>query len=332
MKPLQYRLVSMLSDGDFHSGAEMGEYAGVSRATIWKALRKLEMLGLGVFAVRGRGYRLAQPLELLSQQGIAAGLTPAISARIGQIEILDEVDSTNSHLLLHRAATNGYRVCLAERQLSGRGRRGRRWSSPFARNIYLSMMWLDQRGGADISLLPLVLGAAVLQALKGYGIAGLGVKWPNDILVDGRKLGGLLLEMAGEGGGAYRMVAGVGINVDMPASSAADIDQPWTDLQRCCGQPVSRNHLVAELVTVMVAAIEDLASGNAAAWLADWSSNDVLMGHEVEIDTVHGLYHGIAAGIDAKGALLVQVGNELRRFYSGDVSLRAVAPMTGGRV
>jgi len=236
------RLVALLADGKFHSGEALGATLGLKRSTIWNRVQALGELGLDVFAVRGRGYRLARSLEPLDQDRIVAELDPRRAARLAGLEVLLEVDSTNRHLAeaARRGLPDPY-ACLAEGQTAGRGRLGRPWVSPFGRNVYLSVLRRFHQPPEAIQGLGLAVGAAAAEAVAGLGVADVGLKWPNDLMWRGRKLAGILLEMAGEGTGPWTLVAGIGMNVDMTPGVGAAIDQPWTDLATALGEPPSRN-------------------------------------------------------------------------------------------
>jgi BirA family biotin operon repressor/biotin-[acetyl-CoA-carboxylase] ligase len=316
-------LLQILADGRFHSGETLGTRLGVTRAAIWKQLRRLEALGLTVHAVRGRGYRLAHPLEFLSAEAIESGLPAAVRERIGQIEILSEVDSTNTHLKSRAAqgAAAGS-VCLGEWQRSGRGRLGRSWVSPFGTNLYLSLLWRFAAGPAALAGLSLTMGVALARALRGSVDDGLGLKWPNDLQWRGRKLAGILVEIAGESAGPSLAVIGIGINVRMPDTAAEVIQQPWIDLSRVARNIPSRNALASRVLEELVIALQAFEQHGLAAFLGDWRELDVTAGRSVQLQLPGGTVDGQSHGIDETGALVIQVGGELRRYATGEISLR----------
>jgi len=226
------RLVNSLSAGESRSGETIAAELGCSRTAVWKHIESLRELGVGVEAVAGLGYRLAEPIELLDRQRITAGLSAGAQRDLASFQIISTVDSTNAELQRMPAAEQHACAVLAERQTSGRGRRGRHWYSPFARNIYLSLGWRFDTGVGELGCLPLVVALAAGEALRLAGVTGHAIKWPNDILLNGRKLGGCLVEVQGDASGPCSAVMGVGINVNMPQSTAGTnmIDQPWTDV------------------------------------------------------------------------------------------------------
>src|SRR6056297_552208 len=250
----QADLLARLADGEFHSGQVLADDMGVSRTAIWKQLARLEGLGLQLESVRGRGYRIPGGLDLLSEERIRLGLSSEAEKLAAEIAVLPVVDSTNSELLRRQLFPPGQSlICTAEQQQSGRGRRGRDWISPFARSVYLSLTWDFAQGAAALEGLSLAAGVCVARALRATGVAVPQLKWPNDVLYDGRKVGGILIEMTGDAAGPARVVLGVGVNVAMPSAVADGIDQPWTDLAAIAGRDLpSRSALVAGLLNALL--------------------------------------------------------------------------------
>jgi len=291
----------------------------VSRSAVWKALQQLQELDIDVHAVQGKGYRLAEPLELLDSQRIESLLSEKTRGSLRSLDVLFDVDSTNAWLL--RQAQRHAVACLAERQHSGRGRRGRDWISPFAANLYLSLGWQFETSTNSLGSMSLVAGVAILRRLQALGIKDLGLKWPNDIYCQGRKLGGILIEMRGESGGPSELVIGVGINIHMPGHVEDEISQPWIDLRHCCG--LSRNTIAASVIDALIEACLDGSRGDTEQYLQDWASMNVHAGQAVIVQMPDGkVIEGDCKGIDSNGALLLQVGDEIRNFHCGEVSLR----------
>ncbi len=318
-------LLEILADGHFHSGETLGLKLGITRAAIWKQLRALEALGMTVFAVRGRGYRLDQQIEFLQADVIQEQLPPAARKNLHQLIVLHEVDSTNSYLksLAVRGAASGT-ACLAEWQRQGRGRRGRNWVSPFGASLYLSMLWRFPIGPAALAGLSLAVGVALARAMPGGVAPGLGLKWPNDLHWNGQKLGGVLIELAGESSGPSYAVIGVGVNLRMPACAGGMIDQPWTDLSRICTEIPSRNALAAAVLTQLCIALQTFESDGLSSFMNDWRDRDITAGNAVQLDLPSGVIKGHAQGIADDGAILIRVGDELRRYASGEISLRII--------
>ena len=317
---LQHALIDILADGQFHSGNELGEQLNVTRSAVWKALQQLRSFDVDIHAVHGRGYRLAESLELLSSQKIQAALSKQTQQHLQSLDILFDVDSTNAWLLkaTHKHAV----VCLAERQHAGRGRRGRDWVSPFAANLTLSMGWKFDLDITAMSNFSLICGVAVVRALQTFGVADLSLKWPNDILCQGKKLGGILIEMRGESGGPCHLVIGVGLNVRMPTDIDDSIDQPWIDL-RHVNNSISRNALAAAMIDELVEACNACVHGHTSSYLDEWKKYNAYANQPVTIHMMDGsTVSGHFSDIDESGALLLESEGELQRFTCGEVSLR----------
>jgi BirA family biotin operon repressor/biotin-[acetyl-CoA-carboxylase] ligase len=318
------QLLQLLSDGEYHSGEALGKAIGVSRMAIWKHIKALRETGVELQSQHGRGYRWSAAVELLDPGLIRLAVAPETSAGLESIEILLDVDSTNNHLrtLALQGAPAGS-VCLAERQHGGRGRRGRDWISPFAANLYFSLLWRISAGAGALGGLSLVTGLAVVRSLRCFGIDAAGLKWPNDIVVDEAKLAGILIDVVGESTGPCAVVIGIGVNVCMPQASAAGIDQPWTDLKTLGGHDnVSRNRLAACLLDKLLPMITQFETEGLQPFMAEWQRYDVVQGRPVNLQLPNEVISGVACGVDAGGALLVETATGRRRFTSGEISVR----------
>lgn len=315
---LQQRLIGTLADGGFHSGTKLGTACNVSRAAVNKALSTLAEYGLEISAVKGRGYRLVQSLQLLDREAIMAHLSAASRQRLAAIHVLSVVDSTNAYLMRNTLAPS---ACLAEYQTAGRGRRGRRWISPYGSNIYLSLRWSFEEGMARLSGLSLAIAVAVLRALKDCGVDEAGLKWPNDILWAGRKLGGILLEVSGESAGPCHVVVGIGLNMFMSPRMAAAIDQPWVCLDEL--KPgIARNHIAARLIEQLLEVLSVFEREGLRPFVEEWRAADCFAGHAVTLSLPDEQLAGICRGIAADGELLLEVAGVLRSFSYGEVSMR----------
>jgi BirA family transcriptional regulator, biotin operon repressor / biotin---[acetyl-CoA-carboxylase] ligase len=318
---VDYKLLQLMADGCFHSGTSLGEALGISRAAVWQRMQKLQAYDLSFDAVTGRGYRLARPLDLLDSDVIQAGLDPATRKMLGRLLILPLIDSTNSYLRECVPVDALGTVCLAECQSGGRGRLGRHWVSPFAANIYLSIAWRYAHGTARLAGFSLAVAVAVVRALQALGVTNAGIKWPNDILIGGRKLAGVLVEASGETHGPCRVVIGVGLNVRMPDKSASLIDQAWIDLEQC-GIDVPRNAVAAQLICQLFAMAQEYTREGFEAFQTSWQQLDVANGKAILVREHDRETAGIGRGIDSMGLLLVEHAGEIRRYASGDISLR----------
>jgi BirA family biotin operon repressor/biotin-[acetyl-CoA-carboxylase] ligase len=324
----------LLADGDLHSGAALAARLGVTRAAVWKLLRAAaEDLSLEIESVRGKGYRLREPLELLEADAIEAALPHEVRARLADIEVLDSVASTNARLMaLAREGAPSGLVCLAERQLAGRGRAGRSWVSPFGSNLYLSMLWRYGQAPVQLGGLSLACGVRAADALARAGVQDIGLKWPNDLHWRRRKLGGLLLEVAGESQGPSQVVAGIGVNRRLSPAQAAGIDQPWVDLTEILGERApGRNALAAAMIEALVRALTGYGEQGLAPFLTDWARFDAYLGQPVEVIAGDYRLRGTAAGVGADGALLLDTDGGRRSLHAGEVSLRPARAGDAGR-
>ncbi len=310
-------LLKLLKDGRFHSGEALGAALGVSRSAVWKQLQQLESeLGLSIHKVRGRGYQLASPLVLLDQQAIAAA-KPSLT---WPVHVYESIDSTNAHALrLVERAVRAPFVVVAERQTAGRGRRGRQWVSPFAENIYYSLLLRVDGGMRQLEGLSLVVGLAVLQALRELGVQA-GLKWPNDVLVGNKKIAGILLELVGDPADVCHVVLGIGINVNMQVTD--QVDQQWTSARLETGRPVDRNQLIASLSEKLQGYLQRHQASGFATMQAEWERNHLWQGCEVALVAGTSTIDGTVLGIDQQGALRLRVGGAEQVFSGGELSLR----------
>lgn len=313
-------VLQLLQDGEFHSGEALGHALGVSRSAVWKRLQGLESdLGLQIFRVRGRGYRLASPLSLLD----SVEISDACADYGWTAEVFPSIDSTNAQALRQLAAGRSEPLLvLAERQEAGRGRRGRAWVSPFAENLYYSLGLRIESGSSSLDGLSLTVGVAVLRALRESGCAVAGLKWPNDVLVAGRKIAGVLLELSGDPAGICQVVVGIGINVNMLPGASVVIDQPWTSLREQSGALVDRTALVLCLNRWLVHYLALHAAQGFAGVRAEWEVEHLWQGLAVTLSAGPQQVEGIVLGVDKQGALRLEVAGEERQFSGGELSLR----------
>jgi BirA family biotin operon repressor/biotin-[acetyl-CoA-carboxylase] ligase len=317
-------LLRALADGDVHSGSELGDLAGISRAAIWKQLQKLqEQTGLLFEPVKGKGYRLSGGMELLDKDLITRSIPLTALPFLSTIELHTQIDSTNKQAMLRAqaGAASGYTV-LAEHQLAGKGRRGRSWVSPFGSNLYLSVVWAFENGAAALEGLSLAVGVAVARALTAVGVLDIGLKWPNDIYWQGKKLGGILLEMVGDAAGFCQVIIGVGINVRMPHLNAVAIDQPWSDLNTAAGRVISRNQLAADVLAHLLLVLDQFQREGFFAFREEWARFDCIAGKRVALHSGESTRFGTAAGVGATGALVLDTELGREWFHGGEVSLR----------
>ncbi|GAB3755258.1 biotin--[acetyl-CoA-carboxylase] ligase [Lysobacter olei] len=309
------------------TGDALARQAGLTRAAVWKRIEALRDAGVPIEAKPGRGYLLAAPMQLLAADAIEDRLSAATRARLTALEVAWSVDSTNTRLLARDVPDDGLAVALlAERQTGGRGRRGRSWASPLGAHVYLSLARGFAGGLGRLGGLSLVAGIAAAEALHTLGATAVRLKWPNDLVVpiDGglHKLGGLLVEGAGEHAGPARAVVGLGINVRMPEAHAARIDQPWCDLSALT-DGADRNHVAAAVLDRLVPALDEFDIHGLAPFLPRYAALDALAGQPVVLIGAEGHREATALGLAEDGALRVRWpdGRETH-VHSGEVSVR----------
>lgn len=313
-------LLSLLADGEWHSGEALAQALGVSRTAVWKQLNRVMAQGVGVERVRGKGYRLVDALDLLDHDAIIERLPNELVERL-QIDVFDAIDSTNAYLMQNSDIPDKpVRICIADQQIQGRGRRGRAWSSPSGENVYLSMALRLGGGFAALDGLSLVVGVAVIRALESLSLNGAALKWPNDVLLGDRKLAGILIELQGELEGAARVVVGVGINVHM-SDRDKQVDQPWTSLDQAAPNTVwKRNHVISAVIAETLSTLKEFERAGFAVFREEWQRRDALQG--VALRTEPDGDEGIGAGIDQTGAYLLDTGDGLTVLRAGEISIR----------
>jgi BirA family biotin operon repressor/biotin-[acetyl-CoA-carboxylase] ligase len=318
-------LLPLLADGEFHSGQGLANALGISRTAIWKQLNKLEALGLNIESVKGRGYRIPGGIELLDADLVHLGLDTRGSELFQELIIDEVVDSTNAEAM-RRVEQGAGVVFTAEQQTAGRGRRGRPWVSPYARNLYLSVIGEFTQGAAALEGLSLAAGVAVSRALKKSGISDVQLKWPNDVLHNGAKLGGILLEMVGDAAGHCQVVVGVGLNVAMPSATASSIKQDWTDvatIASAVGVPCpGRNALLAALLNELLPLVNTFEAEGFAPWQQAWQALDAHAGKPVVLTGGSKQVAGVARGVNERGALQLETTLGVQSVFGGEISLR----------
>jgi BirA family biotin operon repressor/biotin-[acetyl-CoA-carboxylase] ligase len=318
--PRMLELLKLLQDGRFHSGEALGAQLGISRSAIWKQLQGLEAeLGVEVFKVPGRGYRLSSPMILLNAERISQG---ALGSG-WPVAVEPSVDSTNAEIFRRlEAGERAPFVLLAERQTAGRGRRGRVWASPFAENLYCSVVLRVDGGMSQVEALSLTVGLAVAKTLQSLGLNGVQLKWPNDVLVDGRKISGILLELAGDPADVCHVVIGIGINVNMANDAPGAIDQPWASVRQCMGRMLDRNDLAAELLLQLRDCLSMHWQHGFADLREEWEALHAWRGRSVVLTAGNNATLGVVLGVDERGAVRLSVDGVDRAFSGGELSLR----------
>ncbi len=328
---LAQTVFAQLSDGELHSGEMLAEALGVTRSAVWKAIEQLRDAGLQIEAHTNKGYRLTRPTEALDALVIRKHLAESVRDRCA-IEVAWEIDSTNLALLSRAAPEpHRYEVLIAENQTSGRGRRGRAWQARLGSSLCLSMATSFDPLPRDLPALTLVVGLQVRAALLKSAAQGIQLKWPNDLVIESGetglvKVGGILVELRAEAGGAAQVVIGIGLNVaidEQDRAAIAALGNAASSLLDCGVDARMRNRLAADIVSECVIGLERFRAEGFAPFKESWSSADILSDQPVIVHDLNGQRRGIARGIDAQGALQLEREDGSREIVlAGDVSVR----------
>ncbi len=322
MSAAHFSLLRILTDGRFHSGERLGRALGLSRAGVWNLIRRIEALGLRVFKVRGRGYRLAEALDLFELDGLAARLTK-ISPELC-VEVLDECPSTNT-VLARRAAVGAPHgtVLVCEHQSAGRGRRGHSWVSVVGGSLAFSMLWRFSRGTGALGGLSLAVAVGAAKALERLGTRGVEVKWPNDLYCGGRKLGGILIESSGGILGPSAVIVGVGINVRLGTQTRERIGRPATDIASHSEAVPSRTAVFVESLESVAGVLARFSREGFAPFREEWLQRHAWQGRRVALSQAgRRVAEGKVLGVAEDGALILASVGGVERFHSGELSLR----------
>ena len=324
-RPLLQKVFQRLS-GDFQSGEKLAAELAVTRAAVWKAVEQLRELGVSLDASTNKGYRLAPGVSALSPKRIEASLPDDARAHIESLQVEWTLESTNTKLLDAWPPAAGFAsVVLAEHQTGGRGRRGRSWVAPPGGAVCLSVSWQYAELPADLSALSLIAGLCVVDALHELGVEGVNLKWPNDLVTANGKLGGILIEMRAEAGGPVHVVIGIGLNVllhDEARDAVKAAGNVADDIRAHRDPAPDRNAVVAGILGRLLPALREFPRHGLKPHLSHWNACDALFGREVNVENVGEITRGVARGIDAHGALLVETPGGVHRFISGEVSVR----------
>lgn len=323
MNALTFPILRLLADGKFHSGEDIARHFNVSRTSVWNALQHAEQLGVEIFSVQGRGYKLPQPVALLDEQSILSTLGD--QAALVQIEVHDHLASTNSYLMQNIHVARHATCVVANLQTGGRGRRGRSWHAGLGASLTFSLLWRFQCGASALSGLSLAVGVALMRSLHEFGISDSQLKWPNDVLINREKLAGILIELQGDMEGPSTAVIGMGINLNLPDNLKQQIEQPVTDLASVFNGTINPNHLLGILLKHLSNVLFAFEQGGFAALRDEWTQHHAYHEQDVRMLMPDGReIHGVVQGITEDGSLLVTTAEGVQRFISGEISLRGL--------
>jgi BirA family transcriptional regulator, biotin operon repressor / biotin---[acetyl-CoA-carboxylase] ligase len=319
-------LLALLVDGEPHSGAALARELKVNRAAVGEGIERLRAQGIEIMTLARRGYRLSKAVELLDARRIRAALRETRELKLRRLEVLLEVDSTNSRLLgLPSPPAGQADVCMSELQHSGRGRRGRRWIAPFGDSLAMSLGWAWRDATRVDPTLSLAVGVAIVRALARAGARGICLKWPNDVWFNDRKIGGVLLELKADTSGSAHVVIGVGLNVSLSVAARREIEEAGVSaaaVADACSGAVSRNGLAGALLDELLSMLEQFEREGFAPFRDSWLGLDALHGRSAQVLAGDRAISGTVRGVDADGALLLESAGVMQRFISGEVSLR----------
>lgn len=324
MNSLTFPILHQLANGQFHSGEALAKQFEVSRATIWNAIQHAQSLGIEVFSVRGRGYKLPKAINLLNKEAILQAI--GVEREWFHLEVLDEVPSTNTYLMQAAAKGAPHVSCaVAHIQTNGRGRRGRTWVSHLGASLTFSLLWRFDCGASALSGLSLAIGVALIRALNELGIMSVQLKWPNDVLVDNKKLAGILIDLQGDLDGPSAAVIGVGINVNLPEPIKKSIDQPATDLNQVSSIAVDQNQLLGTVLKHFADVLRHFEQFGFVGMREEWLSHHAYHQQPVRLLLPDGRdIEGEVVDVADDGILLVNTAYGVQRFSAGEISLRGI--------
>ena len=308
-------LITILSDGSIHSGEQLGELLGMTRAGVNKHIYTLREWGIEVNTITGKGYQLTRKMDLLDYERIY-GLV-----RRGNIIVKPVINSTNQYLLERIEQLSSGDACVAEYQTAGRGRRGRYWASPFGCNLYLSLYWHLDQGPAAAMGLSLVAGIVIAETLNKLSGSNIKVKWPNDLYLNEKKLAGILIEMIGKTGDAAHIVIGIGLNIAMSCNYEININQGWINLEQA-GIQIERNVIAGQIILALRHELVQFEKYGLVPFIKRWLALDNFLHKKVKLHIGDHLEVGIVKGINEHGAILLEQNGEIVSYIGGEISLR----------
>jgi BirA family biotin operon repressor/biotin-[acetyl-CoA-carboxylase] ligase len=310
--------LAILGNKQCYDGTSMGKQLGMTRAGVWKVIKKLTSQGINISSHKGKGYELLDTIELLDEKKIKAGLSPNI-----YLELFETIDSTSDHLLRMNHRSSGLRVCLAEHQSKARGRFARKWHAPLGQNVYFSLLYPFAKDLSALAGLSLVIGLSICNTINSlYELPELAlVKWPNDIVYGDAKLGGILVEVEAEAHGFCAAVIGIGLNVNM-VDACGEIDRKWTSIRKINNKDNDRNTLTVRLINDLLIYIRNFEQYGFEYFMEEWRSKDALLNKSIELKVGQNIHRGQVKGVNTQGHLLLQVvPGRVESFSSGEATL-----------
>lgn len=320
---MQRQLLDWLADEQCHSGQTLGDRLGVSRTAVWKTIKQLTDLGVPVACLPHQGYQLTRRFIPLDETVIRQTLASNNLSQDCSFHLFSELDSTN-RFLKDLEKEDLISVCAAEKQTQGRGRFGRTWSSPFGDNLYFSARWRLDCCVSKLSGLSLVVSLAILEVLQSTCASqDIRIKWPNDLIWQHQKTGGILIELVAESNACVELVIGMGINVNSRHIEGVLTDKPWTSLYEICGHYVDRNLLMAHILQSLDSHLQEFLAHDFSYFLPRWQKADYLKDNYISVVQSGKTIYGLATGVSNQGQLCLLDGEGKQWFLSsGDTSLQ----------
>jgi len=312
-------ICNILNDQNFHDGTSIGKELKISRTAVWKWVSKLQSYGIDITKVKGKGYLLKEPLILLDSKKIET----LLKSEHFIIDTVESIDSTNNYFSGRERSLLPH-ICISEYQTNGRGRFSREWYSPFGKNIYFSIQYSINQDISQLGGLSLAVGTIVCTTIeKACNLPNrLMLKWPNDVIYNGKKLAGVLIEIRAEVNGNCSVIIGVGINVNMPNTSKINFTQEWTSIMQITGASQDRNNICAILIDKLALGIEQYLITGFKSYMPEWKKRDSLFGKMIQIQDGHEIFKGTAAGVDLHGHLLINLETNIKKaFAAGEATL-----------
>jgi BirA family biotin operon repressor/biotin-[acetyl-CoA-carboxylase] ligase len=314
------KIVQTLSDGQFHDGSSIGEKLGISRTAVWKAIKKLNAYNIAIESQKGRGYRLLEPLILLDKTQIKR----LLKNKSILLEVFESIDSTQKYSR-ELSSKQKIQICLAEHQTVGQGRFNRHWYSPFAENIFFSMLYPFNKELSELGGLSLITGLSIAKILEEScePPEPIFIKWPNDLICDEKKLGGVLIEIQAEAHDFCQAIIGIGINVNMLEDKSKKINQGWTSLRKLTQTTYDRNIIMAQLINNLIVYLENFIEKGLDYFMDEWTARDYLANKPIGIKAGTQDIQGVAMGINTQGHLLIKLEETglIKPFAAGETSV-----------
>ena len=308
-------ILTCLIGNGFVSGEAIASKLNISRAAVNKHIESLIDYGVTIFSVKGKGYKLSKPIYLVDEKKLLEDID-------NRCFYFDEINSTNAFMLEHADELKSGDLCIAEYQSAGRGRRGRTWVSPYANHLYLSLLWQFEQGLSQTMGLSLVVGCSLVSILSKMNVGQIGLKWPNDVYLDNKKLAGILVEMTGQVDSECKLIIGIGLNLAMSEEQGKNIDQPWNDLSSAINH-IDKTDLIIQLQQQLKIDLQLFESQGLAPFLAQWKKWDLFYQKPVKLLLGEHEIEGICQGINKQGAVLLETEKGIETFIGGEISLRS---------